>query len=113
MCVSVCLCLCLCLCVSVCVCLCVCVCVCVCVSPPVLPDEGEGVIDNVYSMDGGHDFVDVRYVPTFVEDGVSTTQELTRCKKTVLIFYLNFLKLVWVPARSSLDTHTFGSMPWD
>ena len=82
-------------------------------SPSLLPlafsEEGEGegegeggVIDTVLSMDGGHDFVDVRLDPTLAEDGVSTTQELIRCKKTVLIFYLNFLKLVHLYSVTSI-----------
>lgn len=57
-------------------------------------DDGEGVIDTVLSMEAGHDFVNVRLDPTLGEDGISTTQELIRCKKTVLTFYLNFLKVV-------------------
>ena len=53
------------------------------------------MIDGMFSMDGGHDFVDVRLDTTLGgEDGMSTTQELIRCKKTVLVFYLNFLKVV-------------------
>ena len=54
-------------------------------------DDREGVIDGG-SIDGRHDFVDVGLETTL--EGISTTKELTRCKKTVLIFYLNFLKLV-------------------
>ena len=54
------------------------------------------MIDYVASMDGGYDFVDIRIDPTLGgEDGMSTTQELIRCKKTVLVFYLNFLKVVY------------------
>jgi hypothetical protein len=73
----------------------------------VFSDEGGGVIDSVLSMEGGHDFVDIRIDPTLGgEDGVSTTQELIRCKKTVLVFYLNFLKVIgwrrWRGARQDL-----------
>ena len=58
-------------------------------------DEGEGVIiDGRCSFDGANDFVDIRLDMTLGEEGVSTTQELNRCKKTVLVFYLNFLKVV-------------------
>ena len=56
-------------------------------------EEEEGVIDGV-SIDGRYDFVDVRLDTTLGEEGMSTTKELTRCKKTVLVFYLNFLKVV-------------------
>lgn len=55
-------------------------------------DDREDVIDGACSFDGRHDFVDVGLETTL--EGMSTTKELTRCKKTVLIFYLNFLKLV-------------------
>ena len=55
-------------------------------------DEEEGVIDGGGSIDGRNDFVDVGLDTTL--EGMSTTKELTRCKKTVLVFYLNFLKLV-------------------
>jgi hypothetical protein len=62
----------------------------------------------MYSIDSGHDFVDVKVDAALGEEGMSTTQELTRCKKTVLIFYLNFLKLIgwrrWRGARQDLAT---------
>ena len=57
-------------------------------------DERGGVIDGDYSVDADHDFVDIRLDPTLGDEGMSTTQELNRCKKTVLVFYLNFLKVV-------------------
>ena len=56
--------------------------------------EDGVVIDGRCSIDGDHGFVDVRLDTTLGEEGVSTTQELNRCKKTVLVFYLNFLKVV-------------------
>ena len=86
---------------------------------PILPPlvlSGDGVIDNVYSMENEHDFVDVSLDPTLGggEDGMSTTQELIRCKKTVLIFYLNFLKVVYnhvynvhvYNGKSNLEAHS-------
>ena len=57
-------------------------------------DEGEGVINGGgCSIDGRNDFIHIGLDETL--EGVSTTKELTRCKKTVLIFYLNFLKVVY------------------
>jgi hypothetical protein len=55
-------------------------------------DEEEVVIDGGGSIDGRDDFVDVGLDTTL--EGMSTTKELTRCKKTVLVLYLNFLKVV-------------------
>ena len=62
-----------------------------CFPHTVFSDSG-GVIDGRFSMDGGHDFVSIE--PPFGDDGMSTTKELERCKKTVLTPYLTFLKVV-------------------
>ena len=58
-----------------------------------LPVYSEGgIIDGRYSLDGGLDYV--RVEPPFRDDGVSTAQELERCKKMILTPYLTFLKVV-------------------